>query len=273
MARIIGALGSEKVLIQELHNLGIGSLQSISQVEDHLKNSDSMNENLKDTERARVREEIEMMKIKHREFMDNRTQQCAERLELLTKERDTLRKKQGEPEEETWNPFKIVIQKYRRWRDTRRLRVLEEQFWEEVDRPLTELANQILHLERRIRYLENNVEEEVLRRLAPRITEKERIDRALEHVRSWVIGARGERDVVLALAELPDTFVIINDVVLRLDPPMKTPQGLRFQCQADHVVVGPPGVFNIETKYWSQESVQSLDLRSPVEQIRQQRAP
>jgi hypothetical protein len=268
LARIIGDLGSEKTLIEELRNLGIRSLRSLTDVENHLDSSGSRIESLKDAERIRVHEEIEAMRSKHSEFTEERTQKRTKRLEFLTDKRDMLRRKLGEPKEDTRSPFKFVTQKYRRWRDTRRLRFLNERFGEEVDRPFKELTDQILDLKKRIDHLEDHVEDEVLRRLASHITEKESIDRALEQVGSWLIGARGEREVVLALAELPETFVIINDVVLQLDPPMKSPEGIRFKCQADHVVVGPPGVFNIETKYWSRKSIQSLNLRSPVEQIR-----
>jgi hypothetical protein len=38
--------------------------------------------------------------------------------------------------------------------------------------------------------------------------------------------------------------------------------------QADHILVGPSGVFLIETKNWSEKSLESLRLRSPVQQIR-----
>lgn len=36
----------------------------------------------------------------------------------------------------------------------------------------------------------------------------------------------------------------------------------------DHLVIGPTGIFLIETKNWSQQSIESVSLRSPVEQIR-----
>ncbi|HNC31678.1 MAG TPA: nuclease-related domain-containing protein, partial [Cyclobacteriaceae bacterium] len=37
--------------------------------------------------------------------------------------------------------------------------------------------------------------------------------------------------------------------------------------QIDHILISPAGVFLIETKNWSKESLQNLNLRSPVEQI------
>jgi hypothetical protein len=37
--------------------------------------------------------------------------------------------------------------------------------------------------------------------------------------------------------------------------------------QIDHVLVAPSGIFLIETKNWSEKSLENLSLRSPVQQI------
>jgi hypothetical protein len=50
-------------------------------------------------------------------------------------------------------------------------------------------------------------------------------------------GARGERIVEEILEKLPDTFCVLNDV---------TVQGANL----DHIVIGPSGVFALETKSW-----------------------
>ncbi|WP_421942390.1 nuclease-related domain-containing protein [Pedobacter sp.] len=38
--------------------------------------------------------------------------------------------------------------------------------------------------------------------------------------------------------------------------------------QIDHILVAPSGIFLIETKNWSVKSLQDLNLRSPVQQIK-----
>ena len=50
-------------------------------------------------------------------------------------------------------------------------------------------------------------------------------------------GAAGEKSVAHTLSKLPDEFRVVNDV--------PTPTG-----NLDHVVIGPTGVFVIETKNW-----------------------
>ena len=61
--------------------------------------------------------------------------------------------------------------------------------------------------------------------------------RGLRHVERFFKGARGEEKVSGILACLPDTYHVFNDFAV----------GRRH---VDHVVVGPGGVFSIETKFW-----------------------
>lgn len=60
-------------------------------------------------------------------------------------------------------------------------------------------------------------------------------------------GAKGEENVASELAKLSNDFVVFNDF---------SPGGSGFfksQRTIDHIVVGPPGVFVIETKNWNAE--------------------
>ena len=58
-------------------------------------------------------------------------------------------------------------------------------------------------------------------------------------------GARGEEDVAFELAKLSDDFFVFNDF-----SPSKSCL-LKPQRNIDHIVVGPSGIFIIETKNWS----------------------
>jgi len=64
------------------------------------------------------------------------------------------------------------------------------------------------------------------------------VSRGLKHVERFFKGARGEEKVAGILTELPDSYHVFND----------------FDCKGthiDHVVVGPGGVFSVETKFWN----------------------
>ena len=62
--------------------------------------------------------------------------------------------------------------------------------------------------------------------------------RGLRHVDRYYKGARGEERVSAILRSLPDGYHVFNDFA--------TGSG-----HVDHVVVGPAGVFAVETKNWS----------------------
>lgn len=268
MARMHGALGAEITLLDELKKLGVYSLNSLSDVEKHREDSDSILEAKMEAARKDIQIEIEGMKRLHSELIDKRASQRVARRDELTSEQQELRERLKHVPPKTRNPVKWLVQKYRSWKDKKRLKRLEEYFMDELDRPFRSLTQRIKSLEEKIRHLEENSEAVVLKRLDSQIREKQMIDSALQKVQTWLSGARGEREVAKTLANLPHSYVVINDVNLRLVPPLRSEEGPRFRCQADHVVVGPPGVFNIETKNWSQQSIRNLDLRSPVQQIR-----
>ncbi|MCQ2367633.1 MAG: NERD domain-containing protein [Kiritimatiellae bacterium] len=62
--------------------------------------------------------------------------------------------------------------------------------------------------------------------------------RGFKQVERFFIGARGEERVSGLLMKLPDSYHIFNDFVVG-------------RKHVDHVVVGPSGVFAVETKCWA----------------------
>lgn len=61
--------------------------------------------------------------------------------------------------------------------------------------------------------------------------------KGLRHVERFFKGAKGEERVAEVLARLPDAYHVFNDFVAGRE-------------HIDHVVVGPTGVFAVETKFW-----------------------
>jgi len=63
---------------------------------------------------------------------------------------------------------------------------------------------------------------------------------------------------------------LINDFSVSFSPAIYNRQENDYikSVQIDHILVGPAGIFLIETKNWSEKSLQNLSLRSPVEQIK-----
>ncbi len=85
-----------------------------------------------------------------------------------------------------------------------------------------------------------------------------------------IAGAIGENLVEKELKKLSDKYILINDFSIEFESPIyyKKENERIFSIQIDHLLVTNSGIFSLETKNWSKKSIESLDLRSPVKQIR-----
>lgn len=73
-----------------------------------------------------------------------------------------------------------------------------------------------------------------------------------------------------ALQQLSDDYYLINDFSIEFSRPIynRKENDRIYSIQIDHLLVCKSGIFLLETKNWSKASVENLDLRSPVKQIR-----
>jgi hypothetical protein len=85
-----------------------------------------------------------------------------------------------------------------------------------------------------------------------------------------VAGAVGEAAVVNTLQQLSDDYYLINDFSIKFSRPIynRKENDKIYSIQIDHLLVCKSGIFLLETKNWSKSSIENLDLRSPVKQIR-----
>lgn len=100
--------------------------------------------------------------------------------------------------------------------------------------------------------------------------EIERILRVIDQLSPLLIGAKGESEAITALSELNDDYVVINDFRQDFTSPIydKKNDDRIYSIQVDHLVIGPTGVFAVETKKWSRLSIENRDLFSPVKQLK-----
>ncbi len=117
--------------------------------------------------------------------------------------------------------------------------------------------------------LVNNYEAILSKRCEDSYRKLEFIKETLEGLYSIIAGAVGENAVVSELQKLSDKFYLINDFSLNFTPPIfnKRENDRIYSIQIDHLLICPSGIFVLETKNWSAQSIENLDLRSPVEQI------
>ena len=75
---------------------------------------------------------------------------------------------------------------------------------------------------------------------------------------TFLIGAQGEEAVISALSRLSNEYHVLNDINLhfhrtiywgKMNEPIKN-------CQIDHIVAGPTGIFLLETKNWKPSNLE-----------------
>ena len=123
---------------------------------------------------------------------------------------------------------------------------------------------------KRLHYLNTNFEEEVSRASRQALVELDRKKIAIDEMKSFIYGAIGEQKVVKELEQLSDEYILINDFTFSFTKPIYSIRDKQYikSIQIDHLLISPCGIFLIETKNWSKDSLENLSLRSPVAQIK-----
>lgn len=79
--------------------------------------------------------------------------------------------------------------------------------------------------------------------------------------------AVAERAVIRTLSTLPDEFVLINDLHLTCDRDIAFEDGYLKAAQLDHLLIGPTGIYAIETRNWSSTLAADGDESDPILQV------
>ncbi len=152
----------------------------------------------------------------------------------------------------------------------RKLQNLELNLNTKVSYAVGNLVDQHLNKTYRRQYITSHFRDAVNKSCLTEINKLEYKQRIIDEVNNSIYGALGEHKVVKELENLSDENVLINDFALTFHPPIYNRQENDYikSIQIDHLLVTPSGIFLIETKNWSEKSLASLDLRSPVQQVK-----
>ena len=85
-----------------------------------------------------------------------------------------------------------------------------------------------------------------------------------------IYGSVGELKAIELFKRLPNGYYVINDYRQSFRPPLynKHTDERIYSIQIDHIIIGPTGLFAVETKYWSKESIENNNFFSPVAQLK-----
>lgn len=270
MTKIIGQIESLKRIRNNLTENGITDINSVKEIFDYLSSyKEKEQQVLKETEND-LNLEIKNLKnkltLKQEEFNQSKNKIS----ENLSSQISTL-KDRAESLQSAKPKFLLsnFINKFQLKKTDYKRKKLEKYFDNIIEKRTRIISSNVEEINNEIENLTLNKERHISERSRPKISNILLTKEVLKRLNPLIAGAIGENLVVKELEKLPDDFILFNDFSLNFNPPIynRNNNDRIFSIQIDHLLITHSGIFILETKNWSKESIKNLDLRSPVQQI------
>lgn len=169
------------------------------------------------------------------------------------------------------NFFHKIIIGLKSWNCRRKIKLKEYSFEKDADKSIAKALDEYNFKNSRYQFIISSFNEAVRISSHLSISEMDRKKEIIDSLNNYIFGALGEQKVVKTLeSSLSDEYFLINDFDVKFSKAIYNRKENDYikSVQIDHILVGPSGIFLIETKNWSENSINSINLRSPVEQIK-----
>lgn len=270
MCKVYNQVGSLTTVKTHLHNQGILDFKSIKDLLSFNENYVATRQNIISNsslqiaqEKEKLREEIVLLEDFIETCRTEYTSNLLAELEGLKYQLEAIRSNQS-------SLFDRINGFLKRNSIQSKIRSIETNFDLKIADSLRKHTDPLTQKKRRVEYIEHNFEKAIVENAFTQAQEIDRRKAVVNELMPHVYGAIGEQKVSKELELLPDDYILINDFTCSFRPPIYNKQEHDHiqSIQIDHILVAPSGVFLIETKNWSEASMKSLSLRSPVEQIK-----
>ncbi|MGN6400689.1 MAG: NERD domain-containing protein [Flavisolibacter sp.] len=271
MCRTFNTIGSLTALKSHLNNSNIHDFKSLKEVMDFQSSYPTIRQQLISHHDKLIEQEKNMLNTDLQQLdkaIEIQKQQSEQR---LTDEIDNLKQQLSiSTSNSSTHLFSRLINSLRQWNYKRKIKRKEYNFNNEVKMSISTLVNDYQIKNNRYQFIFSQFNEAVKQSAQFPLSELERKKAKIDELNSFIYGALGEQKVVKILEALSDEYYLINDFAVAFSPAIYNRQENDYikSVQIDHILVGPSGIFLIETKNWSQKSMESLSLRSPVQQIK-----
>lgn len=162
------------------------------------------------------------------------------------------------------NYFQRLINNLRQRSYIKKIKKYEYNFDIEVKKTISELTVLYQSKNNRYQFITSQFDDAVRQSYQHPLSELERKKSTIDGLSSFIYGALGEQKVVKTLESLSDEYYLINDFAISFSTPIYYRQEEDYikSIQIDHILVAPSGVFLIETKNWSKESLENFLFNS-----------
>lgn len=139
-----------------------------------------------------------------------------------------------------------------------------------LSREISLLKREVLKKETRLSKIDTNHYQVILDSASNELIQIEKKNNLIRDLNPVILGALGEKRVVKELRLLSVDYVLINNFNFIFEKYVYYSQQNEYikSIQIDHLLITRSGIYVIETKNWSQNSINSYNLRSPVSQVK-----
>ena len=271
MAHIFRQIDSTKSLRAELNRRNISMFNSIREIEDFKRNYESIKVEILAQAQISIQKEIaqkstelEKLELELKAAVRNEEEEVKSAIHRLDV---TITELTERLNKQTF--LRRLFLTISRWQQNSKLHELRNNSDRIIFKRTSLIRRKVKNLHSHVDFLNTNTEKIISERCENDLSELNRTKQAISDLRTIIAGAKGEYAVEQELKKLPDNFYVINDYRLNFTRPIinKKNGDKIFSIQIDHLVVSPGGIFLLETKNWSNRSIRSLNLRSPIDQI------
>ena len=271
MAQIFRQIESTKTLRKELDYRRISMFNSIREIEDFKRNYESIKVEILAQAQISIQKEIaqkstelEKLELELKAAVRNEEEKVKSAIHRLDVKITELTERLNK---QTF--LRRLFLTISRWQQNSKLHQLRNNSDRIIFKRTSLIQRKVKNLHSHVDFLNTNTEKIISERCENDLSELNRTKQAISDLRTIIAGAKGEYAVEQELKKLPDNFYVINDYRLNFTRPIinKKNGDKIFSIQIDHLVISPRGIFLLETKNWSNRSIRSLNLRSPIDQI------
>ena len=271
MCRTYNTIGSLTTLKLNLDNSNIHDFKSLKEVMDFQSSYPAIRQQLISQHEKLIEQEKNILNTDLQQLDKAIEMQRQQSEQRLADEIDNLKQQLSiSTSNASTNFFWKLTNGLKQWNYKRKIKRKEYNFDNEVKMSISYLVDDYQVKTNRYQFISSQVNEAVRQSAQHPLSELERKKAKIDELNSFIYGALGEQKVVKTLEALSDEYYLINDFAVSFSPPVYNRQENDYikSVQIDHILVGPSGIFLIETKNWSEKSLESLSLRSPVQQIK-----
>ncbi len=270
MCKIYNSIGSLTTIKSHLHRNSINEFKSLNEVINFQKNYHTIQQQIISSHKLFIEQEKDMLNTDILQLDNTINTTKLEFEKQLRLEIENLKQQLFELSIASTNIIQRLTNYFKKLSLKKKINDNEIKLNFRISQSVQESVNILATKNNRRQYIISHFMEAVNESCAVPLRNLERKKRIIDEINSFIYGALGEQKVTKELENLSDEYFLINDFSLSLKPPIYNRQENDYirSIQIDHILVSPSGIFLIETKNWSEESIHNLSLRSPVEQIK-----